>query len=200
MIVKRADAEATPFWQGRGLFGLARAQLALGPVTAARASAARFARIARAYAPVKNTDDLVPDTTILAGLISLADGHTAAAQASFLAALRSNGYYEGKRKARLGPVVLLVSQTALDLGRPAEALEYARAAEATATVDSLAAARSAWVGQAQLLEARALLATGDTTAARRAATAATRGLTAGAGADHPLTVEAEALLASLTTR
>lgn len=199
MIVRRADAEANPFWQGRGLFGLARAQIALGQLAQARASATRFAKIARSYPPVKNTDDLVPDTTILAGLLSLAAGHTAAAQTSFLDALRSNGYFEGKRRTRLRPVVLLTGRTALDLGHPAMALEYARAAATSATIDSLAGVRSAWVGQARLLEARALLATGDTVAARRAASAATLALTAGAGAGHPLTLEAQALIRSLGT-
>ena len=199
MIVRRADAEANPFWQGRGLFGLARAQIALGQLARARSSAVQFAKIARSYPPVRKTDDLVPDTTILAGLLSLARGHASAAQASLLAALRSNGYFEGKRKTRLRPVVLLVGQTALDLGQPTMALEYARAAEASAAIDSLAEARSGWVGQARLLEARALLATGDTNAARRAATAAIRALTVGAGADHAVTLQAQAFLTSLKT-
>ena len=197
MIVTRADAGNSPYWQGRGLFGLARAQIALGQLGRARSTAARFARIARAYPPLKNTDDQVPDTAVLAGLVSLASRHPSAAQASFLAALRSNGYYEGKRRARLRPVVLLVGQTALELGQTAVAIEYARAAATSAMVDSQAAERSGWVGQARLLEARALLAAGDTIAARRAATAAARALSVGAGPGHPLTVEAQAVLTSL---
>ena len=199
MIVRRADAESNPYWQGRGRFGLARAQIALGQLAEARASAARFAKIARGFAQLKKTDDLVPDTTILAGLVLLASGHTAAAQASLLVALRSNGYSAGtlRTRMRLQPVVLLIGRTALDLGQPALALEYARAVLASAAIDSLTELRSAWVGQARLLEARALLATGDTVAARRAARAAARALTAGAGADHPVTLEAEAFLAPL---
>ena len=198
MIVRRADAEANPYWQGRGLFGLARAQIALGQLAQARASVARFAKIARAFPPLKKTDDLVPDTSILAGLMALASGHPGAAQTSFLLALHGNGYFEGKLRTRLRPVVLLVGQTALDLGQPAIALEYARAVAASAAIDSLAETRSAWVGQARLLEARALFATGDTVAARRAASAAARALTVGAGAGHPLTLEAHALLRSLS--
>ena len=199
MIVRRADAEANPYWQGRGRFGLARAQIALGQVAQARASVARFAKIARAFPPLKKTDDLVPDTSILTGLMSLASGHPGAAQASFLLALHANGYFEGKLRTRLRPVVLLVGQTALDLGQPATALEYARAAATSATIDSLAGVRSAWVGQARLLEARALLATGDSNAARQASNTAARALTVGAGAGHPLTLEAQALLRSLST-
>lgn len=197
MIVTRADAEANPFWQGRGLFGLARAQIALGQRARAHASAARFAHIARAFPNVKKTDDLVPDSNVLAGLFSQVDRHPADAQASFLAALHSNGYLAGKPRRVLRPAVLLAAQTALDLGQPAMALGYARAAKASATVDSLAQARSGWVGQAQLLEARALVASGDTNAARRAATAARRALAIGFGARHPLTGEAETLLVSL---
>ena len=197
MIVTRADAEAAQYWQGRGLYGLARAELALGQTARARASAARFASIARAYPSLKNTDDVVPDTTVLAGLLSLADRRPAVAQASFLGALRANGYFEGKRRTRLRPVVLLVGETALALGQTAVALEYAHAAVTSATVDSLAEQRSGWVGQARLLEARARLATGDSSAARAAAKAAVRALTVGVGADHPLTLAARALIASL---
>jgi len=197
MIVTRADAEANSFWQGRGLYGLARAEIALGQTARARTSAARFARIARAYPRVKNTDDVVPDTATLAGLLSLAAQRPALAQASFMAALRSNGYFEGKGRTRLRPVVFRVAETALDLGQPALALEYARAAATSAAVDSLAEERSGGVGRARLLEARAHLAAGDSSAARVAATAATRALTFGVGPDHPLTRQAQALLASL---
>jgi len=197
MIVTRADAEASAFWQGRGLFGLARAEIALGQTARARRSAARFATIARAYPRVKNTDDVVPDTATLAGLLSLAAQRPALAQASFMTALRSNGYFEGKGRTRLRPVVFRVAETALDLGEPALALEYARAAATSAAVDSLAEERSGGVGRARLLEARAQLAAGDSSAARGAATAATRALTFGLGADHSLTREAQALVASL---
>jgi len=197
MIVTRADTAHDRYWQGRGLFGLARAEIALGQTAAARTSTARFAAIARGFSRVKNTDDVVPDTATLAGLLSLAAQRPALAQESFMAALRTNGYFEGKRKIRLRPVVFRVAETALDLGQPALALEYARAAATTATVDSLAGERSGWVGQARLLEARAQLAAGDTSAARAAATAATRALTFGLGAEHFLTREAQALVGSL---
>jgi len=200
MIVSRADAEASAFWQGRGLFGLARAEIALGQTARARTSAARFATIARAFPRVKYTDDVVPDTATLAGLLSLAAQRPALAQASFMAALRSNGYFEGKGRTRLRPVALLVGETALDLGHPAMALEYARAIAKSSAVDSRAEQRSGWVGQALRCSARestAELAAGDTSAARAAATAAVRALTVGAGAGHPLTREAQALIASL---
>jgi tetratricopeptide (TPR) repeat protein len=196
-IVARADAEASQYWQGRGLYGLARAEFALGETGAARASAARFGAIARSFPGVKSTDDVLPDTMLLAGLAALANRRPAAAQASFLGGLRANGYYEGKRLIRLRPVVLLVAGTALALGQPDTALVYARAAGTAAAVDSLAGERSGWVGQARIIEARARLALGDTSAARAAAAAAARALATGMGADHPRTREAQAFLASL---
>lgn len=199
MIVTRADAEANRYWQGRGLYGLARAEFALGQTAPARASAARFAAIARGFPAVKNTDDVVPDTTVLAGMRALAERRPAAAQASFLGALRANGYYDGKRRIRLRPVVFLVAETALELGQPDTALAYACAAATTAAVDSLAEARSGWVGRARLLEARAQLAIGDSGAARVAATAAVRALATGMGAGHPRTREARTFLASLNS-
>ncbi|HET9710039.1 MAG TPA: serine/threonine-protein kinase [Gemmatimonadales bacterium] len=200
MIVRRAVAESSLYWQGRGLYGLVRAQIALGQIEEARASTARFVRAARVFPGIKATDDVVPDSIALDGLVTLATGHPAVAQASFLAALRANGYYEGKRRTRLRPLVLLVAQTALELGQPDTALVYARAAETSTPVDSLAAARSEWIGEARLLEARAFLATGDTARARPLATAAASALDAGAGPGHPVTLAARALVDSLTRR
>ena len=193
MIVTRAEAERTLFWQGRGLYGLARAELALGETAQARSTAARFAAVARVYPGVKKTDDVVPDTTALAGMLALAARQPARAQPNFLDALRVNGYYEGKGRVRLRPVVLLVAETALELGQADTALVYARAAAKSAAIDSLAEQRSAWVGQARLLEARGELAKGDTSAARVAVQAAVRALVTGAGPDNPRTREAEAL-------
>jgi hypothetical protein len=53
------------------------------------------------------------------------------------------------------------------------------------------------VGEARLAEARALLATGDSSAARTTLARSVVALRNGAGAVHPLTREAETLLASL---
>jgi hypothetical protein len=197
VIVARADAAADRYWLGRGLYGLARAQVALGRLTEARATAARFAGIARSLPRVKNTDDVVPDTTVLAGLTSLAAGHTAAGQTSLLAALRDNGYFEGKRRVRLRPVALVAGETALALGQPAQALAYARGIDSISSIDSLTRTRSGWVGAARLLEGRAELAAADTVAARRAIRAAQTALSVGFGADHRLTRSAAALLAQL---
>jgi hypothetical protein len=171
--------------------------VALGRLTEARATAARFAGIARSLPRIKNTDDVVPDTAVLAGLTSLAAGHTAAGQTSLLAALRDNGYFEGKRRVRLRPVALVAGETALALGQPALALAYAGGIDSTSAIDSLTHTRSGWVGAARLLEGRAELAAGDTVGARRAIRAAQIALSVGFGADHRLTRSAAALLAQL---
>lgn len=200
MIVTRADAGGNPYWLGRGLYGLARAQVAEGRLGAARATAARFTRALRAFPRLTNTDDVMPDSTTLAGMLALAAGRPAAAFADFVAALKDNEYFEGQRRVRLRPVALLAAQAALLLGHPDTALAYARGAAATSAVDSQAEARSGWVGAARLIEARAQLAQGDSAAARATATAARRALAVGVGLDHPLTLAADTLLAELSRR
>jgi predicted negative regulator of RcsB-dependent stress response len=77
------------------------------------------------------------------------------------------------------------------------ALSLAREAHAIAAVDSLSETRSAYVGEARVIEGRALLAQGDTAGAREALTRAVSGLKTGAGAEHPRTREAERLLAAI---
>ena len=197
MIVARADAQSDRYWQGRGLYGLARAQIALGDLARARASIARVAGALRSFPRVQNTDDVLPDTTTLMGLLAMAAGQPAVAQKAFSSVMRTYGYFEGKRRIRLRPVALIAGETALQLGRPDTALIYARTVDSTSTLDSLTETRSGWVGAARLLEGRAELATGDTAAARRSVMAAQRALAVGVGADHPLTQAARALLARL---
>jgi hypothetical protein len=197
MIVARADAKTDKYWQGRGLYGLARAQIALGDLTQARATTTRFAAALRAFPRAQNTDDVFPDTTTLTGLLANAQGRRADAQAAFLAVLHGNGYFEGKRRIRMRPVATVAGETALRLGWPDSALAYARILDSTSSLDSLTAFRSGWIGAARLLEARARLASGDTAAARVALTSARRALTIGLGPDHPLTQTADSLLTAL---
>ena len=68
---------------------------------------------------------------------------------------------------------------------------------AIAAYDSLTLVRSARVGEARLLEGRALLELGDTVGARRAVSEALRAVQAGAGVHHPRAREATALAQSL---
>jgi len=201
VIVAQAVRDTNLFWEGRGLFGLARAQVRLGALADARKSLERFRRIKAVYPHVQDTDDQVPDDAALEGLLALATGDTSAAHDRFVLSLRSNKYYEGRRKARLRPVVILVAETALALGRIDEALQLAQAARETAAVDSLADLRSAYVGEARLIEGRALLAQGsDTTRALEVLEKAAVGLEAGAGDAHPRTKEVTRLLAAIRPR
>ena len=197
MIVAQGVRDTSLFWEGRGLFGLARADVQLGRLAEARRAKARLEQIIAAYPKVRNTDDQVPDGRAIDGWLALARGDTAAAKAAFLAALQTNGYFEGKRRKRLRPVVLLAAECAAALGQVQQALTLAREARAIAAVDSLADSRSAGVGEARLIEARAMLAGGDTAAARGALARALVALRFGAGAEHPRTRQADALAALL---
>ena len=89
---------------------------------------------------------------------------------------------------------MLASRTALALGRPDSALYFAREARKTATRDSLTETRSARVGEARLLEAKAELKLGDTAAASTDAKRALVALRTGAGDANPRTREASALV------
>ena len=197
MIVSRADTLHNLYWQARGLYGLARAQVALGDLPRARASRGRLAAVLRRLKHLQNTDDVLPDTTTLEGLLALAGGRPAAAQTAFLSVLRDNGYFDGKQRVRLRPVAFLAAATALQLGVPDSVAPYTRGAAAAAALDTLTYSRSGWEGEARLLDARARLAGGDTAGARRDAAFARRALTIGRGPDHPLTRAADSLLARL---
>jgi hypothetical protein len=95
---------------------------------------------------------------------------------------------------------MLAGNTALALGNPDEALDYARAARDRAAVDSLTLTRSAFIGEAELIETRAMLAKGDSAQARAIIPRATVALRYGAGSSHPLTRDAEQLLAALAAK
>jgi serine/threonine-protein kinase len=200
LVVTQAIAEKVLYWEGRGLFGAARAEVVLGRLPEARRARARVERIDSLIPDLHDTDDQIPDARVLGGIISLAASDAAAAKPQLLAALTSNGYFAGKDRKRLRPVVLLLAECALALGQTAEAVDYARQARAIAMVDSLAERESALVGEAALLEGRALLAQGDTVQARAQLATAVAALRHGAGADHPRTRAAQALADSLSTQ
>jgi hypothetical protein len=94
-------------------------------------------------------------------------------------------------------VAVLAAESALSLGQIEEALRWAREALAIAAVDSLTVSRSGAVGEARLIEAEALLASGDSAAGRAAAAEALAALRFGAGAEHPRTRQAEGLAAAI---
>ncbi len=192
LLAAQAATRRNTYWEARGLFGLAQAELRIGDRAAARQAVARFHEISdgkRGW----NSDDQITDARILDARVALESGDTATADALIVQVLRANGYFNGTRKKIFHSALILAAETALSLDKPAEALDYARSARASATLDTLTETRSAFVGEARLLEARALLATGDTAAAKSALVLAVEALRSGAGATHPRTREAEAM-------
>jgi hypothetical protein len=169
----------------------------LGQLAEARRSKTRLEEIIATYPHVRDTEDRVPDGQTLGGLLAMAEGDNARAHEEFVGALRTNGYFQGKRKRRLRPVVLLAGQTALATGKIDDALRFARESFEIAKVDALAETHSAHVGEALLLEGRALLARGDTRGAGSSLGQAALALRNGAGPQHASTLEAKRLLSSL---
>jgi hypothetical protein len=147
---------------------------------------------------LSSTDDEIVDYRILQGWLAAGSGDTADAQRRVVDALRSAGYYDGKRRPVFHSALILAAEIALARRQPADALRFASDARAMATRDSLTETRSAYVGEARLMEARALLASGDTTTARQTLRRAVTALEVGAGSDHPRAREARTLLAALT--
>ena len=193
VLADQAATEHNRYWEGRGLFGLAEAELAAGDLAAARRTMARF-RPLSTDPRLRSSDDEIVDYRMLEALVARATGDTALSLARVVAMLKDNGYFAGRRRQVMRPGLIL----AAEMSPPDSALGYAHAALALATRDSLGATRSAYVGEARLAEARALLAAGDTVNARSSLTRAVTALTAGAGAGHPLTREARDLLAKLS--
>jgi len=187
LIVSQARSNSDQYWEIRGLFGLTRAQVQQGRLADARQSLAAF-RAAKARTPSMNaTDDQVPNIDTLEGWLAYASGDAVAAHGHFMEALRVNGYFEGKKKKRLRPVVLMAAETALMMGNADSARALALQAHDIAAVDSLTEVQSARVGEANLLGGQALLAEGDTAAARTALQHALIALQHGAGPDYPKT-------------
>ncbi|HSB54796.1 MAG TPA: hypothetical protein VLD58_10585, partial [Gemmatimonadales bacterium] len=174
------------------LFFLARIDIARGRLDEAAATIAAF-RALQPRMPRPHPEDVMQ----LEGMLSRARGQVAEAHDRILAALKAGGYFEGRRGYGTRSLLALAARTALEAGQPDEALRFARAADSLAAEDSLAVTRSAFVGEARLLQARALVARGDSSGARHIIGSAITALGAGAGPRHPLTLEAEALRKSL---
>jgi tetratricopeptide (TPR) repeat protein len=192
MLAAQATADTDRYWQGRSLFGLAEAQLQRGAIDDARRTMARFLPLSASPSLTK-TDDEITDYRMLDARMAFATGHRAEAQQHVTDALRSVGYFDGKRRGIFYSSLIFAGDLAVAGGQIADALRYAADARDLATRDSLTETRSAFVGEARLVEARALLARGDTAAARTAISRAVTALKTGAGEQHPLTKQASAL-------
>ena len=191
ILVRQATADSNPYWETRGAFGLAQAQMHRGDLAEARRTMARF-RSARAKVKRLSTDDQIASADVLEGELALLTGYPDSALTLLRRGLQANGYPD-KRSRRFHTALLLAARSALATHAPDAALEYARVAERTATIDSLTVTGSTYVGEARLSQGKAHLALGDSVAARAAFASAAVALRSGAGADHPNTREATQL-------
>ena len=124
--------------------------------------------------------------TLLDATRMQASGQHAQALDSLQRFVASAGYKPGaKSESWLAPLLLRASASALATGDNARAAAFARDARTAASVDALTATQSAFVGDAQAAEARALSAQGNTSAARALATQALAPLKYGYGDGHP---------------
>ena len=199
MLASQAERERNEYWMGRSLFGLALAQLDLGRLADARRTRERLHAIA-ASPKLRSTDDHIVDERLIDARLALATGDAATAHDLTTRTLRDRGYFEGKRTSVMFSTLILAAETATASGRPEDGRAFAQSARQLATVDSLADTRSAFVGVARVVEARAQLAGGDTTAARASLVRAAGALRIGAGVHHARTLEAEAMLRTLPPR
>ncbi|MDZ7631635.1 MAG: hypothetical protein U5K74_09875 [Gemmatimonadaceae bacterium] len=175
---------------------LADAELLLGRTAEARREAVEVGRmVARsAGAPARSRTRPV----LLHAALLQADGQVAPALDSLQRFLTAAGYKPGARPAPwLVSVLLRASACALSTGDPARALALARDARVAATVDSLAATRSAYVGEGFAAEAHALKAQGETSGARESARRALGPLISGYGQGHPAVEAHDRWLAEL---
>jgi hypothetical protein len=196
ILARQSRRTGNDYWEARALFGLAQAQLRLGRMADARNSAARF-RLLEHKERITRVDDQLTDSRMLDALFASRRGDSATAHRLAVAVLRDNGYFGGKRRKVFHSTLILAAETALALGDAKAASGFARSARETATSDSLSLRRSAFVGEARLMEGRAQLALGDTLAARASIELAQEELSVGAGAGHPRAVEAAKLLAAI---
>jgi serine/threonine-protein kinase len=193
-VAATAAARSLQQVERRAMVGLARTNARLGRPAEARAAFARVLALARAQGKSFPRESL-----FVSASIALAEADTARAIADFEAVLREDGFPEGKRFFGSRAPLIELATIHLARHRPARALEYAEGMRAVVTVDSLAEFRSADVGQAYLLSARALVQMGQGDSARTRARSALRALTVGLGDDHPWTGQARALVDSLAS-
>jgi tetratricopeptide (TPR) repeat protein len=180
MLDAQATADTNSYWRGRADYGLAETQLRQGRLGDAQRMMARF-RPLSGTEMLTRTDDEITDVRLLDSRLARLSGQPALALIRVTDALRSAGYFDGKRRSIFHSALILAAELSIEAGHLDDALKYAGDAKTLAMRDSLTATRSAFVGEARLVEARALLARGDTAAARGARDEARAALRVGAG-------------------
>ncbi len=181
-----------PDVERRAVMGIARTNARLGRVRPAREAFARMLAIAR-----RQQKPMPRESTFVAATIARAEGDLPRAADGLTAVLRQYGWFDGKRTPAMRPSLIELARIDLQRGDAAAALTHARAVREVVTVDSIAELRSADLGEADLLEARAYAAMAKPDSARRYARAALGALMVGAGEQSPVTREAKALADSL---
>jgi serine/threonine-protein kinase len=178
----------------RALMGIARTNARLGRPRPARDAFARMLALAR-----EQQKPMPRESTFVAATIARAEGDLPRAANGLTAMLRQYGWFDGNRSPAMRPTLIELSRIDLQRGDAAAALAHARAVREVVTADSIAELRSADVGEADLLEARAFAALALPDSARRYARAALMALMVGAGQQSPITGEAKTLADSLGT-
>jgi hypothetical protein len=179
----------------RALIGVARTSARLGDLERARSAFRRVLLLAGQQGrPVER------ESLFVAASIALAEDDTLRAASGFERVLRLDGFFEGHPTRRSRSPLLDLARITLERGHYAEARDFALALRRLGLVDSLAAVRSADVGQADLLAARAYRGLGRTDSAVASARAAVAALTAGLGAQSPAAREATGVLDSVLRR
>ena len=177
----------------RAMMGLARINARLGHVEAARRAFRLTLELARRQGRAVQRESL-----FVAASIAAAEGDTARAASTFREVLNLDGFFDGRRTRASRAPLLDLTRITLDQGQARMALGLALALRRLDLVDSLAAVRSADVGQADVLAARAYLALGLRDSALHYARRGTTALSFGLGASSRPALEAAELLASLT--
>jgi serine/threonine-protein kinase len=176
----------------RALMGVARMSARQGDLPAARQAFRRELELAH-----RQGRDVQRESLFVAASIAVADHDSAQAATAFRKVLQLDGFFEGIRRRNSRAPLLDLTRITLGRGGAREALELALALRRLDLVDSLAAVRSADVGQADLLVAQAYLALGRRDSALAYARGAATALATELGASSTLAREAADLLASL---
>jgi serine/threonine-protein kinase len=190
-VAASASARDLAEVERRATMGVARISARLRRVPEAKSALARLLGIARAQGRPAARESL-----FVAATIELAQGDTARGTRTLESVLRHDGFFDGKQTPVSRAPLLELTRAALARA-PDRALEHARVLRRLALTDSLAAIRSADVGEADLLAARAHARLGAADSARHYAKSAITALTVGAGVEHPMTTQARALLDSV---
>ena len=177
----------------RGWIGLTRAATRVGDLALARRAFDSVQVMNRAMKRPFTRDSL-----FMMASIQMAQKSYPEALATWKAVLQADGY-PGKKIEASRPPLLEGSLAALLVGQPDTALALAKGAEDIVAMDSLGRVESAYFGEAEMREAKALAALGQKDEARSLIDKAIVALVTGAGEEHPKTVEARAFQKELAS-